>query len=78
MAAALPCTVVSLLGLAGFGVLLAVHLTSADQITAVALALIAALTLPHTCVVAWLDRTTWLSLRPPAGEAGGQFRVRRA
>ncbi len=58
MVAALPCTVVSLLGLCGFGALLAVHLTSTDQIIAVALALIAALTLPHTLLVAWLDRVT--------------------
>ena len=58
MRAALPCTVAALLGLVGFGALLAVRLTSADQISAVALALIAALTIPHTLVVAWLDRVT--------------------
>ncbi len=57
MAATFPLTALSLLGLAGFGALLAVHLTAADQITAVALAMIAALTLPHTLLVAWLDHT---------------------
>ena len=54
--AALPCTLAALLGLLGFAALLAVHLSAPAQITAVALALIAALTVPHTILVAWLDR----------------------
>lgn len=56
LGAAIPCTLAALLGLLGFAALAAVRLSAPAQITAVALALIAALTVPHTILVAWLDR----------------------
>jgi Brp/Blh family beta-carotene 15,15'-monooxygenase len=56
--AALPCTLIALAGLGGFAALLAIHITAAAQVTSVALALIAALTIPHAIIVAWLDAHT--------------------
>jgi Brp/Blh family beta-carotene 15,15'-monooxygenase len=56
--AALPCTAVALAGLGGFAAVLAIDASSAQQVTAVALALIGALTVPHAVVVAWLDGAT--------------------
>jgi Brp/Blh family beta-carotene 15,15'-monooxygenase len=56
--AALPCTAIALVGLAGFGAALTIDTSSAQQVTAVALAMIAALTVPHAVIVAWLDGVT--------------------
>jgi Brp/Blh family beta-carotene 15,15'-monooxygenase len=52
--AALPCTILALAGLGALAAALDVRVIAAE-ITAVALALIAALTIPHAAVVAWLD-----------------------
>jgi Brp/Blh family beta-carotene 15,15'-monooxygenase len=71
--AALPCTALALVGLAGFGAVLAVDTSSAQQVTAVALAMIAALTVPHAVIVAWLDRAA--ARRRPAAPGRASPRV---
>jgi len=63
--AALPCTAIALVGLGGFAALLAIHPSSGSQLTAVALAMIAGLTVPHALSVAWLDGAR-VSLPAPA------------
>jgi Brp/Blh family beta-carotene 15,15'-monooxygenase len=62
--AALPCTALAVAGMAIFGALLAGHLLQPAGAVAIALAVIAALTVPHTLLVAWLDRQ-----QPGAGRA---------
>ena len=53
--AAIPCTVVALAGIAALAAALSVAPTAWPELIAPALALIAALTVPHSLLVAWLD-----------------------
>jgi len=67
---AAPCTLASLAGLAVLAALVWQVPAAAPAVTGAALALIAALTIPHALVVAWMDRVQLGSVRSATTTAG--------